>query len=150
MLTLPDAKGERMSSTESPRGSRYDLEDKGAGWVFFAASMLGLAGIIGVIHGIVTATKSSFYVSGSRYVFSGPSTWGWIMIIVGVITIVASFGVFRGAQWARFFGIGIASLQALVQLLSIQAYPFWSLCIFALDVLVVYGLAVYGGRRIEG
>ena len=139
-----------MSSTESPRGSRYDLEDKGAGWVLFAASMLGLAGIIGVIHGIVTATKSSFYVSGSRYVFSGPSTWGWIMIIVGVITIFASFGIFRGAQWARFFGIGIASLQALVQLLSIQAYPFWSLCIFALDVLVVYGLAVYGGRRIEG
>jgi hypothetical protein len=139
-----------MSSTESPRGSRYDLEDKGAGWVFFAASMLGLAGIIGVIHGIVTATKSSFYVSGSRYVFSGPSTWGWIMIIVGVITIIASFSVFRGAQWARFYGIGIASLQALVQLLSIQAYPFWSLCVFALDVLVVYGLAVYGGRRIEG
>ena len=139
-----------MSSTESPRGSRYDLEDKGAGWVFFAASMLGLAGIIGVIHGIVTATKSSFYVSGSRYVFSGPSTWGWFMIIIGVITIFASFGIFRGAQWARFFGIGIASLQALVQLLSIQAYPFWSLCIFALDVLVVYGLAVYGGRRIEG
>ena len=139
-----------MSSTESPRGSRYDLEDKGAGWVFFSASMLGLAGIIGVIHGIVTATKSSFYVSGSRYVFSGPSTWGWIMIIVGVITIFASFGIFRGAQWARFFGIGIASLQALVQLLSIQAYPFWSLCVFALDVLVVYGLAVYGGRRIEG
>ena len=139
-----------MSSTESPRGSRYDLEDKGAGWVFFAASMLGLAGIIGVIHGIVTATKSSFYVSGSRYVFGGPSTWGWFMIIVGVITIFASFGIFRGAQWARFFGIGIASLQALVQLLSIQAYPFWSLCIFALDVLVVYGLAVYGGRRIEG
>ena len=139
-----------MSSTEWPRGSRYDLEDKGAGWVFFAASMLGLAGIIGVIHGIVTATKSSFYVSGSRYVFSGPSTWGWIMIIVGVITIFASFGVFRGAQWARYYGIGIASLQALVQLLSIQAYPFWSLCIFALDVLVVYGLAVYGGKRIEG
>jgi len=139
-----------MSSTESPRGSRYDLEDKGAGWVFFAASMLGLAGIIGVIHGIVTATKSSFYVSGSRYVFSGPSTWGWIMIIVGVITIFASFGVFRGAQWARYYGIGIASLQALVQLLSIQAYPFWSLCVFALDVLVVYGLAVYGGKRIEG
>ena len=118
--------------------------------MFFAASMLGLAGIIGVIHGIVTATKSSFYVSGSRYVFSGPSTWGWIMIIVGVITIFASFGVFRGAQWARYYGIGIASLQALVQLLSIQAYPFWSLCIFALDVLVVYGLAVYGGKRIEG
>jgi hypothetical protein len=136
-----------MSSTESPRGSSYDLEEKGAGWLVFCGSMLGLAGTIGLIHGIVTATKSSFYVSGSRYVFSGPATWGWILIIMGVITIMAAFGIFRGAQWARWFGIGIASLQAIVQLLSIQAYPFWSLCVFALDVLVVYGLAVYGGGR---
>ena len=136
-----------MSSTESPRGSSYDLEDKGAGWLFFAAAMLGLAGTIGLIHGIVTATKSSFYVNGSRYVFSGPTTWGWFMIIMGVITIMAAFGIFRGAQWARWFGIVIASLQAIVHLLSIQSYPFWSLCVFALDVLVIYALAVYGGGR---
>ncbi len=45
-----------MSSTESPRGSSYDLEEKGAGWVFFAVSMLALAGIVGLIDGIVTAT----------------------------------------------------------------------------------------------
>ena len=138
-----------MSSTESPRGSSYDLEDKGAGWLIFSAIMLGLAGLLGLIDGIVTATKSSFYVSGSRYVFSGPSTWGWIMIIMGAITVFAAFGIFRGVQWARWFGMGIASVQALVQLLSIQAYPFWSLCVFALDVLVVYGLAVYGGRRLD-
>jgi len=138
-----------MSSTESPRGSSYDLEDKGAGWLVFSAIMLGLAGLLGLIDGIVTATKSSFYVSGSRYVFSGPSTWGWIMIIMGAITVFAAFGIFRGVQWARWFGMGIASVQALVQLLSIQAYPFWSLCVFALDVLVVYGLAVYGGRRLD-
>ena len=139
-----------MSSTESPRGSSYDLEEKGAGWVFFAASMLALAGIVGLIDGIVTATKSSFYVSDARYVFSGPQTWGWIMIIIGAITILAAFGIFRGATWARFFGIGIAGLQALVQLLSIQSYPFWSLCVFALDILVIYGLARYATRRMEG
>jgi hypothetical protein len=138
-----------MSSTESPRGSSYDLEDKGAGWVFFAASMLALAGIVGLIDGIVTATKSSFYVSDARYVFSGPQTWGWIMIIVGAITILAAFGIFRGATWARLFGIGIAGLQALVQLLSIQSYPFWSLCVFALDILVIYALARYATRRLE-
>jgi len=138
-----------MSSTESPRGSSYDLEEKGAGWVFFAASMLALAGIVGLIDGIVTATKSSFYVSGARYVFSGPQTWGWIMIIIGAITILAVFGIFRGATWARLFGIGIAGLQALVQLLSIQSYPFWSLCVFALDILVIYGLARYATRRLE-
>jgi hypothetical protein len=29
--------------------------------------------------------------------------------------------------------------------LSISAYPFWSLAVFTLDILVVYGLAAYGG-----
>jgi hypothetical protein len=28
----------------------------------------------------------------------------------------------------------------------IQAYPFWSLALFSLDILVIYGLVVYGGR----
>lgn len=28
-----------------------------------------------------------------------------------------------------------------------EAAAFWSLTIFALDILVIYGLAVYGGRH---
>ena len=38
-----------------------------------------------------------------------------------------------------------AGLQAIAQLLMIQAYPLWSLCVFAVDVLVIYGLAAHGG-----
>ncbi len=29
--------------------------------------------------------------------------------------------------------------------MSIAAYPAWSLTVFALDILVIYGLAAYGG-----
>jgi hypothetical protein len=38
-------------------------------------------------------------------------------------------------------------LSAIGALLAIPAYPFWSLTIFALDVLVIYGLVAYGGDR---
>jgi hypothetical protein len=31
----------------------------------------------------------------------------------------------------------------------VNAYPFWTLMMFALDVLVIYALAVYGGKRME-
>jgi hypothetical protein len=27
-----------------------------------------------------------------------------------------------------------------------QAYPWWSLALFTVDVLIIYGLAVHGGR----
>ena len=51
-----------------------------------------------------------------------------------------------GNNLARWTGIAVVSLNAIAQLLFIPAYPFWSLAIFTLDVLVIYGLAAYGGR----
>ena len=41
------------------------------------------------------------------------------------------------------FGIGAASLSMIGALLSIPAYPFWSLAIFGIDILIIYGLATY-------
>lgn len=124
----------------------YDYAgEKGDGWIAFAAIMLGLAGVMGLLAGLAAIAGSSFYVSGARFVFSDLKTWGWIVTIAAAITLCASFAIVAGAQWARWFGIVIASLQAIAQLAFIQAYPFWSLCVFTLDLLVIYALAVYGG-----
>jgi hypothetical protein len=41
----------------------------------------------------------------------------------------------------------VAGLSSIGALMSLPAYPFWSLAIFAVDVLVIYGLAAYGGQR---
>ncbi len=134
---------------------RYDVAEidsgrvpeKGTGWLTFAAIMLGLGGLLGLIDGIVAISKSSFYVASAHYVFSDLNTWGWILIVVGAITLCAALAIPTGSQLARWTGITVAGLQALAQLLMIQAYPFWSLCVFAIDLVVIYGLAVYGGRR---
>ena len=46
--------------------------------------------------------------------------------------------------------MGILSLNALAQLLMMPAYPFWSLAIFAIDILAIYGLIAYGKRIAAG
>jgi hypothetical protein len=119
----------------------------GAGWLTFAATMLGLVGILCVIDGIVGLSKSKFYTAGATYVFSDLRTWSWITLIVGVLAIMAAGGVLAGSQWARWFGMFAAGLNAIALFSSSQAYPFWTLIIFACDILVIYALAVYGGRR---
>jgi hypothetical protein len=139
--------GPAISVPQSTEAGYDYAAEKGAGWLFFAALMLGLAGTLGVIDGIVAISKSSFYVAGAHYVFSDLNTWGWIIMIVGAVAVLSAFGVAKGSQWARWFGIVIAGGQAVAQLLMIQAYPFWSLCIFAIDLLVIYALATYGGSR---
>ena len=54
-----------------------------------------------------------------------------------------------GGEFGRWVGISIAGLNAVAHLGTMQAYPFWSIVIIAFDVLVIYALAVYGGRRGE-
>jgi hypothetical protein len=129
--------------------ARYDYypAERGAGWLTFAAITLVFAGMFGFIDGLVAVSRSSFYVADAHFVFSDLNTWGWIIMAAGVLALLAGFGVLAGSQWARWTGIVMAGLQALAQLMIMQAYPFWSLCIFALDVLVIYALAAYGGSR---
>ncbi len=58
-----------------------------------------------------------------------------------MLELVAAFSLFVGGEFGRWFGIFIASLNAIGALLSIPAYPFWSLAIFALAIIIVYKLA---------
>lgn len=133
------------------REAAYGDDERGFGWLLFAATMLGLAGVLSVIDGIMALSRSKFYTAGSSYVFADLRTWGWITLIIGALLIVAAMGVFSGSGFARWFGILAAGLNAIGLFGSptAQSYPFWSLIIFALDVLVIYALAVYGGKKME-
>ena len=137
------------SVTHSEAASAYDLEESGAGWLVFASAMLGLAGILAIIDGVVALSKSKFYAANATYVFSDLRTWGWITLAIGAIAIVAAMGALSGSQFARWFGIIAGSLVAIEQFAFMQAYPFWSLTIFAVSVLVVYALAAHGGKRVS-
>ncbi len=59
----------------------------------------------------------------------------------------AGWVLFPGGAYGRWVGIISASLGAIGALLSIPGFPLWSLAVFFLDVLVIYGLAAYGGQR---
>jgi hypothetical protein len=126
--------------------STYIDERSGGGWITFAGVMLILVSILNMIDGIAAISTSSFFVADAKYVFSDLNTWGWIVLGIGVLQMLVAFGVWAGNQLARWAGIVIVSLNAIAQLLFMPAYPFWSLSIFAIDLLILYGLAAYGGR----
>ena len=135
-----------VTGTKSPPdGGAYSDVDKGAGWLLFAGIMVVMVGILNVIYGIAAIDNASFFVANQKYILSDLNTWGWVMLALGALQIVAAFSIWSGGSFGRWFGIGAASLNAIAALMAIPAYPFWSLAIFAVDILVVYGLATYGG-----
>ena len=120
-----------------------DNLDRVTGWWIFAAIMLSISGVLNIIWGIAAVSEAHFVTSGTEqtYVFSGLNTWGWITLILGALEILAAMSLFAGGGFGRWFGIFAASLVAIGALLDIHVLPFWSICVFALSVIVVYQLA---------
>ena len=125
---------------------RFGEDDRGYGWVLFAGLMLGMAGTINFIEGIAAVSRSQFFARNAHYVFGDLKTWGWVVLILGVLQGLASVGIFAKNQLARWAGVAFAGLNTIAQLLNIPSYPLWALSIFAIDILIVYGLITYGGR----
>jgi hypothetical protein len=121
------------------------MEKTHSGWVTFAGVMLFIVGVLNMIYGIAAIGDSSFFVHDQKYILSNLNTWGWVTLIIGVIQLFAAFSLFSGGVYGRLVAIVAASLSALGALLSIPAYPFWSLAIFAIDIIIIHQVAVYGG-----
>jgi hypothetical protein len=133
------------------RGNYYgDYESpRGVGWVTFAAVLLGLAGIWNLVDGILAVSGSRVYVGSDVFVFSNLNTWGWIMLILGITQGLAALALLSGSELARWFAIAVAGLNAIGQLMYVPVYPWWAIAMFTVDVLIIYGLAVYGGDRLR-
>ena len=121
--------------------------EQGSGWVLFAGIMIVTVGILNLIYGIAAIGDSSFFVADQKFILSGLNTWGWVMLVLGVGQILAAFSIWAGNSFGRWFGIACAMLNAIAALLAIPAYPFWSLVVIGIDILVIYGLAAYGGDK---
>jgi len=111
-----------------------------SGWWVFAGVLLIVAGILNIVWGIAAIGDSKFFTEEATFILSGLHTWGWILLILGVLEMVAAFSLWSGGEFGRWFGIFIAALNALGALLSIPAYPFWSLALFALAIIIIYKL----------
>jgi hypothetical protein len=132
--------------SRSVSGSGGDWYE-GEGWVAFAGIMIAIVGILNFIYGLAAIDNSHFYVREATYILSDLNTWGWVLMITGIIQFSAAIAIFGHVEWGRWIGILTASVNAIIQLIFIPAYPFGSLALFAIDILIIYGLVAYGGRQ---
>jgi hypothetical protein len=111
----------------------------------FVAILLLIAGVINVIYGIGAISDAHFYAGDTRYVIGSLHAWGWITVLLGIFELFAGVSLLKGDTFGRIVGIVAASLGAIGSLLAVGgAYPFWSLGIFAICLICIHGLVVYG------
>ena len=118
---------------------------RGTGRVVFAATPLLIVGTLNIIYGIGALDDANIFVGDKRFILDDLNTLGWVLIVVGLIQLTGGFSLASGNAYGRVIGIIAGTLGAIAALLSIGgAYPWWSLCVFALCIYVVHGIVVYG------
>jgi hypothetical protein len=116
------------------------------GFITFAGVLMIMVGGFQSLVGLVAVLQDDFYVATDNYILElDPTAWGWIHLIVGVVVVLAGFGILAGQTWGRVVGVVLAMISALTNFAFIPFYPFWSILIIALNVFVIWALLAHGG-----
>ncbi|MCD9874836.1 DUF7144 family membrane protein [Streptomyces guryensis] len=132
-----------MASTVTPHRHAPRTMAAAAGLTVFAAVMLMIAGVLDIFRGIMAIAKDDVFVNTPNYVFKFDLTsWGWIHVALGAVSVIVSLGLFTTATWARVGGVAIASLLIIANFLSVPYYPMWSLTLIAMFGFIIWALCV--------
>lgn len=131
-----------------PLSEADEFQAEGVGWMFFAGTIMGIAGIMRIFDGVWAFRYDGVVPDELEGAILGTSitTYGWVWLIVGVLLFVSSFAVIMRNQFARWIGIIGGAMMAVTAFWAMPYYPVWSLTYVFLGILVVYGLAAHGGR----
>ena len=121
-----------------------------AGAVAFAGVLLIMVGLFHALQGLVALFSDDIFVRGDNYVFHFSfTTWGWIHLLLGILTAAAGAGLFFGKTWARTLAVIAAAASMVGSFAWLPHYPIWGIVIIALDVFVMWAAIVHGRALVD-
>jgi hypothetical protein len=120
------------------------------GWIVFAAVILMVNGTFNAIQGLSALFRDNDYwvsrVGEDAVLTFNITGWGWIHLILGILSIFVGYLLLKGSTFARVIGIALVSLNLIAQFAYLPLYPFWGMVGIAVGFFVLYALIVHGGE----
>ncbi|MBF6089880.1 hypothetical protein IU438_24645 [Nocardia cyriacigeorgica] len=108
------------------------------------AVLLLVLGLLSLFEGISAVVDDELFVPGREYVYEfDTTTWGWIHIVLGGLIVLIALALFTGAVWARVIAVMLAGLSIIANFLWIPYYPWWSVLVIALNIVVIWALSTW-------
>jgi len=138
---------QRMSRPTGPdyvdtSGAQGFFED---GWLMFSGLMIFFVGFWNAFEGGLAFLRSAYFAGTP--VFGSLAFWAVVWIAIGVFEIGLAMLIMRGNNLARWAGVAVVAASTTIHMLGIVVYPWWSLFVMALDLLILYGLIVRWRER---
>jgi hypothetical protein len=128
---------------EAHRSSRPPRGGERSTWIAFAGVMMLILGCLAVIWGLAAIFNDEIVVVGGHGALIFDITvWGWVQLILGALIALTGFGLIRGNTAARWTGVFLIGLNAVLQMVWFPAAPLWAFLIIILDIVLIYQLMI--------
>ena len=79
-----------------------ETSERWAGWLRLGGILMVIIGGMDLFQGLIAVIRSDYYaVTPNQIIVFDMTTWGWIIIIWGLILCAAGIGLLTAATWAR-------------------------------------------------
>lgn len=120
------------------------------GWVYFAAVLMMLAGILQTIVGFMIISNDTMLIdAGNGVVILSVVQWGWLHALFGIIVFLSAFSLMGGRAWGRLIAAILLIVSTVANFTSLEIYPVWSVVIIAMNLVILYAVLVHGGEAKE-
>ena len=97
------------------------------------------------IDGLTALVAGDFVVADAeRVVALRVAAWGWVLLALGVVEVIAGIALFIGARWARVVAVLVAGFQRVAHLALLAAYPVRAILIMIASALVIWTVLDHG------
>ncbi|MBC7303279.1 MAG: hypothetical protein H5T78_20315 [Nocardia sp.] len=115
-----------------------------AGTSIGAGILLAVVGVLQIFQGISAVANDDLIVVGPEYTYQFDLTsWGWWHIVLGALAVLIAIGLLAGQTWGRVAAMVIAALSIIANFLWLPYYPWWSILIIAVDIVVIWAVATW-------
>jgi hypothetical protein len=106
-----------------------------------AATLMILSGLLTCFIGSTAIVKGIFFNNVATFPFYySVRSRGVTLLVIGVVVLVVGIALLVRMQRARHVATVVAVISAIANFIFLPFYPFWSVIVLAIDVIIIWEL----------
>jgi hypothetical protein len=130
---------------ESAPGGRAHHRSGWFGMVIGVGMLLIILGVWNAFDGLAALLTGDFVAADAGRVLAlDVAVWGWVLLAIAVVEVIAGIALFIGARWARVVAVVVAGFNGIVQLAFLAAYPVGAILVMLVAAVVIWTIVKHG------
>jgi hypothetical protein len=107
-----------------------------------AASWLAVIALLNLFYAIAVIAGSDIFITTASWLVGGARPWGWLMLIVSLVQLVAAGGILAGRRWALWIAVLSVLWHIAAAIMFLSDSTWVAILLLLIDVSILGALAI--------